>query len=241
MKELDFRIDQPNTLFEKAVEILNKYGGGDFLKGDNEECHKGREAFFAFFFLIGFRKLSKKDWWIYQPERFPDLQLISFQEQIPFIDDVLQYELVTIPGHYKDIGSMVRNVTNKIEEKHYALNEQPCGLLIFSNNDSSRAFELTLYRTLEKIHPFTEVWTTSLESQDKVNVSKIIVSKVRPLPTIRFGFDFNDQSLYTYQAPPACMEQVEEEGIKFLRLKDKSRVEFKKEAIRRRLRDYRNS
>jgi len=240
MGETDFRIDQPNTLIERAGKILKKYGAKEFLGGDEEECHKGREAFFAFFFLIGFRKLSKKDWWIYQPERFPDLQLISFQEQAPFIDDVLQYELVTIPGHYKDVESMVKNVTNKIEEKHYALSG-PCGLLVFSNNDSSRVVEARLYQTLERIHPFTEVWTTSLESLDRINISKIIVSKVRPLPVIRFEFDFNDQSLYTYQTPPACMEQVEEGRVKFLRLKEEARVEFKKEAIRRRLRGYRGS
>lgn len=234
MKGIAFRIDQPNTLIEKAAEILNKYGAEKFLHGDGEECHKGREAFFAFFFLIGFRKLSKKDWWIYQPEKFPDLQLISFKERSPFIDDVLQYELVTIPTHYEDVESMVKNVTNKIEEKHYALNN-PCGLLVFSNNVNSKAFEMSLYQTLDKVHPFTEVWTTSLESLDGVNINKIIVSKVRPQPVIRFEFDYNDQALFTYQVPPMCMEQVEEDGIKFLRIKKEARTEFQKEAIRRRL------
>ena len=241
MKESNFRIDQPNTLLEKAGEILNKHGGEDFLNGNNEECHKGREAFFAFFFLIGFRKLSKKDWWIYQPERFPDLQLVSFLEQTPFIDDVLQYELVTIPGHYMDVESMVRNVTNKIEEKHYALNGKPCGLLVFSNNDNSRDFELTLYKTLDRISPFTEVWTTSLESPDKVNISKIIVSKVRPHPVIRFEFDANDQSLYKYQNYPMCMELVEENGKKVLKIKREAMTELKKEAIRKRLRGNQSS
>ena len=236
MEESDSRIDQPTTLFKQAAEIRNKYGSKEFLNGDNEECHKGREAFFAFFFLIGFRKLSRKDWWIYQPERFPDLQLVSFQEQPPFIDDALQYELVTIPGHYTDVESMVKNVTNKIGEKHYALNGKPCGLLVFSNNENSRDFELTLYSTLDKISPFTEVWTTSLESPDKVNVSKIIVSKVRPHPVIRFEFDANDQSLYTYQKPPACMEVVEQKGMKFLRIKHGAMNEVRKEAIKRRLR-----
>jgi len=234
MKEASFRVDQPNTLIQRAGEILNRYGAEKFLNGDEEECHKGREAFFAFFFLIGFRKLSRKDWWIFQPERFPDLQLISFKDEKPFIDDVLQYELVTIPCHYKEVESMVKNVTNKIERKHYALTS-PCGLLVFSNNDNSKAFEAKLYQALDKIHPFTEVWTTSLESLDKVNISKIIVSKVRSLPVIRFEFDSNDPSLYTYQKPPACMEQVEEKGINFLRIKKEAMFEFKKEAIRRRL------
>jgi hypothetical protein len=234
MKEAGFRIDQPNTLIESAGEILNKYGAEEFLNGDEEECHKGREAFFAFFFLIGFRKLSKKDWWIFQPERFPDLQLISFKDEKPFIDDVLQYELVTIPSHYKDMESMVKNVTNKIEGKHYALTG-PCGLLVFSNNESSRSFEAKLYQTLDKIHPFTEVWTTSLESLDGVNINKIIVSKVRPKPVIRFEFDYNEPSLFTHQIPPMCMEQVEENGINFLRIKEETRIEFRKETIRRRL------
>lgn len=232
---IGLRIDQPNTLLEKAEGILNKYGAKEFLHGDQPECHKGKEAFFAYFFIIGFRKLSKKDWWIFQPEGFPDLQLMSFKKQPPFIDDVLQYEIVTIPGYYKNVEEMIKNVTKKIEEKNYALNNRPCGLLVFSNNDASDVFEARLYQSLNEIYPFTEIWTTSLRFLDRKNISKIIVSKVRPLPVIRFEFDFNDGSLYPYQKPPSCMEMVEENGIKFLRIKKEAMIELKKEAIRRRL------
>ncbi|MDO8451312.1 MAG: hypothetical protein Q7S76_00400 [bacterium] len=240
MKEAGFRIDQPNTLFERVGEILEKYGAEKFLHGDNEECQKGREAYFEYFFISGFKRLSGKDWWIIQPkERFPDLLLISFIEN-PLSMEVLQYEHVMIPDHYKDVAEMLKNVTDKIEKKQYDTGG-PCGLLVFSNNANSKAFEERLYQTLDKIHPFTEVWTTSLEFSDSVTIKKIIVSKVRPLPVIRFEFDFNDPSLYTYQTPPTCMEQVEEGGIKFLRIKEEAGVEFKKEAIRRRLRDYRGS
>jgi len=235
MKEMNLRIDQPNSLFEKTATICNKYGADKFLNGSDPECHKGKEAFFAFFFLIGFRKLSQKDWWILQPESFPDLQLISFKEKAPFIEDVLQYELVTIPGHCKDIEDMTRIVEDKIKNKHYALNDRPCGLLVFTNNDNSRAFETELYQSLGAIHPFTEVWTTSFESTDKVNISKIIVSKVRPRPVIRFEFDFNDSSLYTYQKPPSCMEVIEEGGIRHLKIKREALTEIKKGAIKRRL------
>jgi hypothetical protein len=241
MKEVDFRIDQPNTLLERVGEILEKYGAEKFLHGDNEECQKGRETFFEYFFIIGFRRLSHKDWWILQPkERFPDLLLISFIEH-PLSMEVLQYEHVMIPDHYKEVAKMVKNVTDKIEKKQYDTGG-PCGLLVFSNNKRSKAFEEGLYQTLKnKIHPFTEVWTTSLEGPNSTTIKKIVVSKVRPLPVIRFKFDFKDQLLFTCQTPPTCMEQVEEDGVKFLRLKKEARIEFKKEAIKRRLRDYQNS
>ncbi len=227
------RIDQPNSLIERVGGVLNKYGAERFLHGDEPECHKGREAFFMYFFIIGFRKLSKKDWWIYQPEEFPDLRLISFTEH-PLSMEVLQYELVTIPDHYKEVEEMIKNVTNKIEEKNYSLGA-PCGLLVFSNNAHSKAFEERLYQTIDKIHPFTEVWATHLEFSDSVTINKIVISNVRPLPVIRFEFDYNDQSLYMNQEPPNCMEQVEEGGIKFLRIKNEAKAEFQKEAIRRRL------
>lgn len=240
MKEVGSRIDQPNTLFERVGEILKKYGAEEFLHGDNEECQKGREAYFEYFFIIGFKRLSGKDWWILQPkERFPDLLLISFTEN-PLSMEVLQYEHVMIPDHYKGVAEMVQNVTNKIEKKKYDTGG-PCGLLVFSNNANSKAFEEKLYQTLDEIHPFTEVWTTSLEFLDSVTIKKIIVSKVRPLPVIRFEFDSNDPALYTYQTPPTCMEQVEKNGIKSLRIKEEAKNEFKREAIRRRLRGYRGS
>src|SRR3989344_3428118 len=230
MKEASLRIDQPNTLLERIDKIREKYGAEEFLHGDNEECQKGREAFFEYWFVIGFKRLSRKDWWILQPQaRFPDLLLVSFSEKPPSMQ-VLQYEHVMIPDHYKDVGEMIKNETDKIEKKKYDTGG-PCGLLVFSNNVNSKAFEGKLYQKLDKIHPFTEVWTTSLEFSDSVTIKKIIVSKVRSLPVIRFEFDFNDQSLYTYQIPPTCMEQVEKGGVKFLRLKEDARVEFKKEAI----------
>lgn len=239
MKKINGRIDQPNTFIERVGEILSKYGAERFLHSDEEECHKSKEAFFAYFFIIGFRKLSKKDWWIYQPEKFPDLRLVSFTEH-PLSAEVLQYELVTIPDHYREVGEMIKNVTNKIEKKQYAPGA-PCGLLVFSNNAHSKSFEENLYQTLDKIHPFTEVWTTHLEFSDSTTIRKIVVSKVRPLPVIRFEFDYNDQSLYAYQTPPDFMEQVEDGGIKFLKIKKEARIEFQKEAIRRRLSGLYNS
>ncbi len=234
MKEENLRVDQPNTFLERIDKIREKYGAEEFLHGDNEACQKGREAFFEYWFVIGFKRLSRRNWWILQPkEEFPDLLLISFIEQPPSME-VLRYEHVMIPDHYKDVGKMIKNVTDKIAKKQYDTGG-PCGLLVFSNNVLSKAFEARLYQTLDKIKPFTEVWTTSLEFLDSVTIKKIIVSKVRPLPVIRFEFDFNDQSLYTYQTPPTCMEQVEEGGVKFLRIKEEARIEFKKEAIKRRL------
>lgn len=233
MKEVNFIIDQPNTFLERIDKILEKYGAKEFLHGNNKECQKGREAFFEYWFVIGFKKISRKDWWIFQPQaRFPDLLIVSFVEK-PLSMQVLQYEHVMIPNHYKDVDEMIKNVTDKIEKKKYDTGG-PCGLLVFSNNANSKIFEERLYQIIDKIHPFTEVWTTSLEFSDSVTVKKIIVSKVRPLPVIRFEFDFNDHSLYRYQVPPTCMEQVEEGGVKFLRLKEEARVEFKKEVIRRR-------
>lgn len=233
MRKMNERVDQPNTLIERAGEILQKYGAEKFLHGDNEECHKGREAFFAYFFTIGFRKISKKDWWIYQPEEFPDLRLISFIEH-PLAAEVLQYELVMIPDHYQNVTEMIKNVSDKIETKRYDPGG-PCGLLVFSNNALNTAFEKTLYQTLDNIHPFTEVWTTSLVFANEANVKNIIVSKVRPLPVIRFEFDSNDKSLYRYQVPPSFMKTVEENGVKFLKIKDEARVEFQKTAMRKRL------
>lgn len=234
MKETDFRVDQPNTFIERIDRILQNYGADKFLHGDNEECQKGREAFFEYWFVICFRSISKKDWWIFQPEaEFPDLLLVSFAEK-PLSMQVLQYEHVMIPDHYKEVSEMIKNVNDKIEKKKYDTGG-PCGLLVFSNNANSKAFEKNLYQTLAKIYPFTEVWTTSLEFLDSTTIKKIIVSKVRPLPVIRFEFDFNDPSLYVWQKPPSCMEQVEEKGIKFLKLKKEALLEFKKEAIRRRL------
>lgn len=237
MKETSLRIDEPNTFIERIDKIREKYGAGEFLHGDNEECQKGREAFFEYWFVIGFKRLSSKDWWILQPQvSFPDLLLISFAEK-PLSMEVLQYEHVMIPNHYKDVEKMIKNVTDKIEKKKYDTGG-PCGLLVFSNNANSKVFEEKMYQTLDKIRPFTEVWTTSLEFSDSVTIKKVIVNKVRPCPVIRFELDFNDQSLYTYQAPPICMEQVEENGVKFLRLKEEARIEFKKEAIRKRLQTH---
>src|SRR3989344_4705247 len=228
--EAGLRMDQPNTFLERIDEIRKKYSAEKFLHGDNKECQKGREAFFEYFFVIGFKRLSGKDWWILQPkEEFPDLMLVSFTEN-PLSMEVLRYEHVMIPDHYKEVAEMVQNVLDKIEKKKYDTGG-PCGLLVFSNNANSKVFEGKPYKTLEKIHPFIEVWTISLEFSDSVTIKKVIVSKVRPLPVIRFEFDFNDQSLYKYQTPPTCMEQVEEGGVKFLRLKEDARVEFKKEAI----------
>lgn len=227
-------MDQPNTFLERIDEIQKKYGAEEFLHGDNEECQKGREAFFEYWFVVGFKRLSRKDWWILQPkEEFPDLLLVSFVEH-PLSMEVLRYEHVVIPDHYKNVGEMIKNVTDKIEKKKYDTGG-PCGLLVFSNNANSKAFGEKLYQTLNKIHPFTEVWTTSLIFSDSVTIKKIIVSKVRPLPVIRFEFDFNDKSLYSYQKPPSCMETVEEGGVQFLRIKEEARIEFQKEAIKRRL------
>lgn len=234
MKEENLRVDQPNTFIERIDKIREKYGAKEFLHGDNEECQKSREAFFEYWFVIGFKQLSRKDWWILQPKaNFPDLLLISFKEK-PLSMEVLQYEHVMIPDHFKELSEMIKNVTDKIEGKQYNIGS-PCGLLIFSNNENSKVFEERLYKTLNKIHPFTEVWTTRLEYSDSVTIKKIIVSKVRPLPVIRFEFDFNDKSLYSYQKPPSCMETVEENGIKVLRIKKEAMIELKKEAIKRRL------
>lgn len=235
MKEDNLRVDQPNTFLERTDKIREKYGAEEFLHGDNEECQKGREAFFEYWFIVGFKRLSKKDWWILQPKAiFPDLLLISFDEQ-PLSMQVLQYEHVMIPDHFKEVPEMVKNVTDKIEGKQYDTGG-PCGLLVFSNNAHARAFEEKLYQSLNNIHPFTEVWTTSLEFLDRTTIRKIIVSKVRPLPVIRFEFDFNDKSLYARQKPPSCMEEVEESGVKFLKLKIEATLEFRKAAIRKRLR-----
>jgi len=234
MKDANLRMDQPNTFLQRIDEIREKYGAEEFLHGDNEECQKGREAFFEYWFVIGFKRISRKDWWILQPQAtFPDIILTSFTEN-PLSMQVLQYEHVMIPDNYKEVSKMVENVTNKIETKQYNTGG-PCGLLVFSNNANSKDFEEKLYQTLNKIHPFTEVWTTSLEYLDRVTIKKIIVSKVRPLPVIRFEFNFDDPSLYSYQTPPSCMESVEENGTKFLRIKKEAMIELRKEAIRRRL------
>ena len=236
MKEENLRVDQPNTFLERIDKIREKYGAKEFLHGDNEECQKGREAYFEYWFVIGFKRLQRKDWWILQPkERFPDLLLMSFKEG-PLSMEVLQYEHVMIPGHFKEVSEMIKNVTDKIEGKQYDTGG-PCGLLVFSNNANSKAFEERLYQTLNNIRPFTEVWTTRLEYSDSVTIKKIIVSKVRPLPVIRFEFDFNDKLLYSYQKPQSCMEMVEESGIKVLRIKKEAMTELKKEAIRKRLQD----
>ena len=238
MKEENLRVDQPNTFLERIDKIREKYGAKEFLHGDNEECQKGREAYFEYWFVIGFKRLSRKDWWILQPkERFPDLLLISFQEE-PLSLEVLQYEHVMIPDHFKEVSEMIKNVTDKIEGKQYDTGGS-CGLLIFSNNANSKDFEERLDQTLNNIRPFSEIWTTRLEYSDSVTIKKIIVSKVRPLPVIRFEFDFNDKSLYSYQKPPSCMETVEENGIKTLRIKKEAMAELKKGAIRRRLRNRR--
>lgn len=235
MNKVEFRIDQPNTLIQKVDELLKKYGARDFLHSDEEECHKGKEAFFLYFFVIGFRKLSGKDLWIYQPKEFPDLCLVSFNErQFP---EVLQYELVMIPEHYKEIGEMVKNVTDKIERKQYSP-DAPCGLLVFSNNTLSKVFEEKLYQILDKIHPFTEVWTTHLEFSNNMAVKKIVISKVRPFPIIRFNFDGDNQSLYRNQAPVDSMELIQEGDTRFFKIKKEARDELQKEAIRRRLKSF---
>ena len=240
MEEAGLRMDQPNTFIERLDKIREKYGAEEFLCGDNEECQKGREAFFEYWFILGFKRLSKKDWWILQPkEEFPDLLLVSFEDN-PRSMQVLQYEHVMIPDRYKEVSEMIKNVTDKIEKKRYDTGG-PCGLLIFSNNENSRAFEANLYQALNSIRPFTEVWTTSLEFSDSTTIRKIFVSKVRPHPVIRFEFDFNDQSLYAWQKSPACMEDVEKDGIKSLKLKREAVLEFRKEAIRRRIRCYQDS
>lgn len=56
MKEEDSRIDQPNTFLERIDKIREKYGAEEFLHGNNEECQKGREAYFEYWFVIGFNE-----------------------------------------------------------------------------------------------------------------------------------------------------------------------------------------
>ncbi len=236
MIKTDSRLDQPNTLIKNIDDLLKKYGAQKFLNGSDEECQKGREAFFAYFFIVGFRRISKRDWWIHQPEQFPDLQLISFGEK-PTSLEVLQYELVTIPNHYSDIEKMIENVTNKIEGKKYAPGA-PCGLLVFSNNAQSDTFEKKLYGTLDKIHPFIEVWTTHLEFSDASTIKTIVISKIRPQPVIRFAFSGEDSELYRFQTPPDYIESVVNGNLKYFRIKPEARIELKKESIRRKLRDH---
>ena len=231
MKEVT-RFANPLTLLEQVTQDLAKLGPKKFMSGAGHLPQKAKELFFAFFFVMGLKKLTGIDWWLSQDvgDTFPDFDLIGFYDVDPFAA-IYRFELVTIPDHCKNFNEAFDIVKGKFKKGY----PTKFNLLIFINNSNSRVWMNQLNEAIENYDPFKEVWVVFPLYKNANEVAATVVNRLRPRPSKGTAVKFDDPDLKKPQKLPDFLEEIEVDGLKNLRVNEEFLTEFRKKMIKNRL------
>jgi hypothetical protein len=205
----------PHTIFNQVEKVLKDVGPVNFFKSPDERVKKAREGFAAYFFTLGLKKYTNRDWWLAQYDQetraYPDFDFISFAEN----PDDIKIEAVELTGVYPHFESFDK-VIKVVEKKQKKYGDKPAkfSLLVFVNHTKSEEWINLLREKIKNEYPFISIWTTHLLFKDNgKEVKKAIVQRIMPLPGLRIEADTDDHEIHKPQPVPYYMEQLKDGEI----------------------------
>lgn len=225
----EFKFVHPLTLLSKCEQLISQIGAEKFMSGAGEEIKKAKESFFAFFFILGLQKITGRDWWLYQPEEFPDFNLISLGDKNINQIQIAEFELLTIPDRFTMFEEVLNSVNNKII-KYGGVKPK---LLIFLNHASSEFWVKKLIQEEKNYEPFIEVWTSYLiYNSGQVSVHSVCVNKIWPMPITGTHANLSDSNTFKPRDLPPFVNIIEKNGEKIVMIKEDAKIKMRKAVAR---------
>ena len=199
----------PHTLLDQVDKVRKKVGDEKFFKSSDEEVKKAREGFAGYFFTLGLKKYTGRDWWLAQYDQaaraYPDFDFISFADN----PDDMKMEPVELTGvypHFKSFDEVLKVVEKN--QKQYGDKSVKFSLLVFVNHEKSEEWINLLRKNVSNAHPFLSIWTIHLRfKKGGKEVGKAVAQRIVPMPGLRIEADTDDSEIHKRQPLPSYMEQ----------------------------------
>ena len=201
----------PHTLLNQVDSVLQAVGARVFFKSPSDKVKKAREGLVAYFFCLGLKKYTGKDWWLLQSVA-PDFKFVSFPEKQNYIN-IEPVELTEIYPECESFSEALSVVNKKL--KKYGNNTFNFSLLIFVNHEKSEVWINDLRKNLKSEHPFLSIWTVHLLfKNDHKEVKTVVAQRLGPLPGLRIEISTDDDSVNKPCPVPEYMERLETGEVK---------------------------
>ena len=223
---------EPIQLLRQIEKRLSEIGAEKFYSSTDPDVKKDRESLAAFFFLLGLKTHTERDWFLMHPnDTFPDFYIMSASESDPplIFEGV---ELVEIHPTRSSFEEAYNDVMAKLK-KGYPPNYN---LLVFINNEQSKKWVNLLNDRLKSSDPFRTIWTVHLLAEkDNSSLLGAVINRLRPYPIYHVPIKFSDTHLYYPKELPKFVKEKKVDGSTFLEFDKAFLMEFRKMVKRQKL------